>query len=204
MTRVLVAGDERMVRELMVAALDREPDLRVVAEVATGAEVAPVACRVGPDVAVLSASLRDLDGVDAVTALRRSVPGCRSLVLAARPSPGLVRSALAAGASGLVHTDLSLAELLGAVRGVAAGRLVVAPELLGAAAEVGRSPLSARETDVLRRVAEGRHPTDIARELSLTVGTVRNHLSAVLRKLDARTQIEALAIARDRDWLRPG
>lgn len=202
MTRVLVAGDERMVRELLVAALDREPDLQVVAEVATGGEVAPTARRVGPDVAVLGASLPDLDGVGAVTELRCAVPGCRSLVLAEQPYPGLVRSALAAGAAGLVHTGLSVAELLDAVREVARGGLVVAPELLGAAAEVGRSPLSAREAEVLRWVADGRHPTDIARELSLTVGTVRNHLSAVLRKLDARTQIEALVIARERDWLR--
>ncbi|MBB1243640.1 response regulator transcription factor [Streptomyces durbertensis] len=215
MTRVLVAGEQRMLREALAAALGLEDGVKVVAQAGSGPEVVSAARVRGPEVALISTRLPGADdgreppcgdGINTVHALRLAVPGCRSLVVfGGAPGPGQVRSALLAGAAGYLHTGLPFADLVAGVHAVAAGEAVGDPEVLRAAREIGGSPLSVREREILRRVATGADTADIARELSLTVGTVRNHLSAAVRKLAARTPVDAVRIAADRDWLRePG
>lgn len=202
MTRVLLADERRVVREALATVLDREPDIDVVAQADSAAGAVAAARRYGPEVALVGVRLSASDGIGAVHELRRVLPGCHSIVLGTSPSVGQARSALLAGALGFLDMRVPLVELLAAVRDAALGLRVGDPELLCAARRLGMSPLSRREREVLRKVATGADAADIARELSLSVGTVRNHQSSVMRKLAARTLVDALRVAEERDWLR--
>ena len=201
MIRVLVAEDTGILRDTLVAVLDLQPDLDVVAQVAKGDAIVPEALRHAPDVAIVDIDLPVVDGLTATVELRREVPGCRVLILTAFARPGHLRTALAAGATGFLGKDTPAAELMEAVRRVAAGEQVVDHGLAVAALRSRDNPLSSREAEVLRSFAAGGSPPDIARELHLTVGTVRNYLASAMVKLDARNRVDAVRIATDQGWM---
>lgn len=201
MISVLLAEDMHMVRGALVALLDLEPDLRVVAQVAAGTDIVPAARRTRPDVAVIDIDLPGIDGITAAGLLREQLPGCRVLLLTSIARPATVRRALAARTDGLILKDARADELAGAVRAVAAGRRVVDGQVALAAWEAVECPLTPRELDVLRRAADGDDPTEIATALHLSVGTVRNYLTAVATKLSARNRLDAVSIARSAGWL---
>ena len=202
--RVLLAEDQSMVRGAMAALLSMEDDLLVVGQVSNGAEVVPEAIRLRPDVAVLDIEMPVLDGLSAAAALRTAVPGCRVLIVTTFGRPGYLRQAMDAGASGFVLKDAPATELASAIRRVAAGRRVVDPTLALDALAEGSNPLTEREREVLASTEEQATIAEIAAGLSLSEGTVRNHLSAAIQKLGARNRAEAARIARDKGWLEPG
>ncbi|MFG6198675.1 DNA-binding response regulator [Nonomuraea sp. JJY05] len=201
MIRVLLAEDMHMVRGALVALLDLEPDITVVAEAATGDEIVPRALEHAPDVAVIDVELPGVDGLTATAELRRRVPRCRVLVVTSYGRPGNVRRAFAAQASGFVVKDAPPDRLADAIRRVAAGERVIDPQLAVAALEVMESPLTERELDVLRRFAEGTELAEIAQQLHLSLGTVRNYLTTIVTKLNARNRLHAVRIATDAGWL---
>ena len=201
MIRLLLADDQALVRGALAALLDLEPDLTVVAEVGRGDEVVAIAREAAPDVALLDVEMPGLDGIAATAALRSAVPACRVLVVTTFGRPGYLRRAMEAGASGFVVKDTPAAQLADAVRRVHAGLRVVDPTLAAETLVAGTSPLTGRESDVLRSARDGGTVADIARGLHLSEGTVRNHLSAAIGKTGARTRAEAVRIAVQNGWL---
>jgi len=199
--RLLLADDQALVRGALAALLDLEPDLEVVAQVGRGDEVLDAAREHAADVALLDVEMPGLDGIAAAAALRRELPGCRSLVVTTFGRPGYLRRALDAGASGFVVKDTPAEQLADAVRRVHAGLRAVDPELAVASLTVGASPLTERERHVLALAADGGTVAQVAAEAFLSEGTVRNYLSAAMGKTGARTRAEAVRIAQDNGWL---
>ncbi|MDG6102734.1 response regulator transcription factor [Dactylosporangium aurantiacum] len=201
MIRVLLAEDQGMMRGALALLLGLEPDLDVVAQVATGDQVVPVAVRERPDVALLDIEMPGGDGITATAQLRRRLPGCRVLILTTFGRPGYLRRAMEAGASGFLVKDGPVEELAAAVRQVHAGGRVVDPALAAAALAAGPDPLTDRERDVLRESAGGATVADIAARLRLSESTVRNYLSAAITKTGTRNRIEAVGVAQSNGWL---
>ncbi|MFY0408342.1 response regulator transcription factor [Solicola sp. PLA-1-18] len=199
--RVLLADDQGLVRGALAALLDLEPDISVVAEVGRGDEVVTAATSSEPDVALLDVEMPGLDGVAATRELLAARPGCRVLVVTTFGRPGYLRQAMAAGASGFVVKDTPARQLADAVRRVHQGLRVVDPALAADSLSQGETPLTARETDVLSAARDGGTVADVARALSLSEGTVRNHLSSAIGKTGARTRAEAVRIADLNGWL---
>ena len=199
--RLLLADDQALVRGALAALLDLEPDLSVVAEVASGDEVVDAAREHRPDVALLDVEMPGMDGIAATQALREAMPGVRVLIVTTFGRPGFLRRALQAGASGFVVKDTPARQLADAVRRVHSGLRVVDPALAADSLVSGESPLTAREAEVAKAARDGGTVADLARELFLSEGTVRNHLSSVIGKTGARTRAEAVRIAEDNGWL---
>jgi len=199
--RILIAEDQDMVRGALAALLSLEDDIEVVAQVDRGDQVLSAAKQLAPDVALLDIEMPGLDGIAAAGALRRAFPGIRVLMLTTFGRPGFLRRAMAAGASGFLLKDAPAAELAVAIRRTMAGERVVDPALAAQALSEGESPLSPREQDVLRASVDGASVAQIATRLFLSEGTVRNHLSSAIQKLDARNRTEAARIAEEKGWL---
>ncbi|MFI0355882.1 DNA-binding response regulator [Actinomadura sp. 9N407] len=201
MIRVLLAEDQHVVRSALVALLDLEPDLEVVADVGTGTEIVPAAMVALPDVAVLDIDLPGTDGLTAAAVLSEKLPACRALMLTGDGRPGLLRRALAAKVNGFMLKTASPDDLAAAIRKVAAGERVLDPALAVTAWDLSDDPLTPREKNVLRLTADGAEPDEIAGRLHLSPGTVRNHLTTVVAKLNARGRIDAVRIARESGWI---
>jgi two-component system response regulator DesR len=199
--RLLLADDQALVRGALAALLSLEPDLTVVAEVGRGDEVVPEALRTRPDVALLDVEMPGLDGVAAAAALRAALPGCRVLVVTTFGRPGYLRRAMEAGANGFVVKDTPARQLADAVRRVHAGLRVVDPTLAAETLATGPSPLTERETEVLRTARGGGTVAELATTLHLSEGTVRNHLSAAIGKTGARNRADAVRVAEENGWL---
>jgi two-component system response regulator DesR len=201
MIKVLLAEDMHMVRGALVALLNLEPDIEVVAEVANGNDIVPRALQFRPDVAVLDIDLPGKDGLTAVTELHEAMPDIHTLILTGLSRPGNLRRALSARVTGFMLKDAPAAQLADAIRNVAAGRRVVDSQLAMSAWDSAESPLTARETEVLRLTSEGLQAVDIASKMFLSVGTVRNYLTTIIGKLAARNRVDAIRIAREAGWL---
>ncbi len=199
--RLLLADDQALVRGALAALLGLEPDLEVVAEVASGEEVVPAALAHRPDVCLLDVEMPGMDGIAATAAVRAAVPSTRVLIVTTFGRPGYLRRALQAGASGFVVKDTPAAKLADAVRRVHQGLRVVDPALATDSLVAGESPLTPRETDVLRAARDGSSVAAIAGKLVLSEGTVRNHLSAAIGKTNAGNRAEAVLTAEQLGWL---
>ncbi len=202
MIRVLVAEDQAMVRGALSAVLGLEEDIEVVAEVGRGDEVVDAALAVQPDVALLDIEMPGGDGLQAAEALRESLPACRVLILTTFGRGGYLRRAMESGAVGFLLKDAPAGELAVAIRRAMAGERVVDPELALAALSEGDNPLTNRERQVLRAALGGASAADIAARLYLSEGTVRNHLSLAIQKMNARNRIEAARLAEEKGWLK--
>jgi two-component system, NarL family, response regulator DesR len=201
MIRVLLAEDQAMVRGALAALLSLEGDIDVVAETARGDEVVPIALTTHPDVALLDIEMPGGDGLQAAQALRAALPTCRVVILTTFGRSGYLRRAIESGAVGFLLKDAPAAHLAVAIRRIVAGERVVDPELALAALSEGTSPLTSRERDALAASRDGASIADIAARLSLSEGTVRNHLSTAIQKLEARNRIEAARFAEQKGWL---
>lgn len=201
MIRVLIAEDLHMIRGALVALLSLEQDIEVVAELHNGGDVLEAALASRPDVAVLDIDLPGVDGLTAADLLYQHLPECRALVLTGLGQPGNLLRALRAHVRGFILKDAPAEALADGVRRVAAGERVIDPELVAVALETGESPLTPRETDVLRAAQNGATSDAIAVKLSLSAATVRNYLSNAIGKIGGRNRIEAVRIARDAGWL---
>ena len=201
MIRVLLAEDQAMIRGALVALLASEADIEVVAQVDRGDRVLAEALRTKPDVALLDIEMPGKDGIAAAAELRERLPACRVLILTVFGRPGYLRKAVDAGVSGFLLKDAPPDQLASAIRRTAKGEKVVDPQLALAALSEGSSPLTPRERDVLAMSVRGASVEQVARSLHLTNGTVRNHLSIAIQKLNAHNRVEAARIAEEKGWL---
>ena len=201
MIRLLLADDQALVRGALAALLNLEPDLEVVAEVGAGDEVLAAVLEHRPDVALLDVEMPGMDGIAATALVRAKSPRTRVLIVTTFGRPGFLRRALQAGAYGFVVKDTPAAELADAVRKVHQGLRVVDSQLATDSLIAGESPLTPRETEVLRAARDGSTVATIAKRLFLSEGTVRNHLSAAIGKTGATTRAEAVITAEGNGWL---
>jgi two-component system response regulator DesR len=201
MIRVLVADDEHIIRSALVALINLEADLRVVAEVDRGDRVLETARHTRPDVAVLDIEMPGIDGLEATMLLREQLPHTAVLILTGMGQIGYLARALEAHVDGYLRKNAPSDELADAIRRVAKGQRFLDPALVEAALEIGLSPLTKRETDVLEAAATGGSTEDIAAVLFLSPATVRNYLSNAISKLSARNRTDAIRIAREAGWL---
>jgi two-component system response regulator DesR len=199
--RLLLADDQALVRGALAALLDLEADLSVVAEVGSGDAVLPAVREHRPDVALLDIEMPGLDGIAATAQVRAAVPSTRVLVVTTFGRPGYLRRALQAGAAGFLVKDTPAAQLADAVRRVHTGLRVVDPALATDSMLAGESPLTSRETEVLRAARDGSPVAVLAGRLFLSEGTVRNHLSAAIGKTGATNRAEAVRTAEGNGWL---
>jgi two-component system response regulator DesR len=199
--RIMIAEDQAMVRQALVALLGLEPDIEVVAQAATGDEAIAMVRKHRPDVAVLDIEMPGGTGIEVARQLHQDGFSGQVVIVTTFGRPGYLRAAMTAGASGFLLKDAPAAELAEAIRRVAKGERVVDPALAAAALAEGDSPLTNRETDVLTAAAGHDAISDIAGRLHLSPGTVRNHLSAAMQKLGARNRAEAVQIAQRKGWL---
>ena len=199
--RILLAEDQAMVRGALAALLSLEPDLSVVAEVARGDQVLTAAHDVHPDIALLDIEMPGRDGLSVAADLHVTMPECRVMILTTFGRAGYLRRALESGVVGFLLKDAPATELANAIRRAMRGERVVDPNLALTALSEGANPLTDRERDVLRAARTGSTIAEIADALYLSQGTVRNHLSAAIQKLDAQNRIDAAHIAEGKGWL---
>jgi two-component system response regulator DesR len=200
MIRVLIAEDQAMVLGALGALLDIESDLEVVAKAVSGEEALVHVLALQPDVVVTDIEMPGISGLELAGEIHRRGSRARVIILTTFARPGYLRRALDAGASGYLLKDTPSHRLADAIRRVHAGGRAVDPEL-AAEAWSEADPLTDRERQVLRLAAEGRSGADIARDLHLSEGTVRNYLSEAISKVGARNRVEAARLARAKGWL---
>ena len=200
MIRVLLAEDQAMVRGALAALLGLEPDIEVVASCADGVSAWSEAQRLIPDVIVADIEMPGLTGLELALRVCERGLASRVVIVTTFARAGYLRRALDAGVAGYLLKDAPAGQLADAVRKVHAGGRVVDPQLaVEAWGEAG--PLNERERQVLRLAGEGLSSADIATQLCLSHGTVRNYLSEAIGKLDAANRIEAYRLARQKGWL---
>ncbi|GGO49228.1 response regulator [Streptomyces lasiicapitis] len=216
--RVLVVDDQSVVRAGFAAVIDAEPDLTVVGQAADGAEALELARVSRPDVVLMDIRMPGMDGLTATRLLTSAEPPTRVLVLTTFRRDEYVFSALRGGASGFLLKDCEPQELVDAIRTVAAGETLLAPEitrrLIDAFATGTVGPrarpdgrldvLTGRERDVLREVARGLNNPEIAAALGIGRSTVKTHMNALLAKLSLRDRAQAIIFAYEVGLAGPG
>ena len=199
--RVLIAEDQTMLRGALAALLSLEPDILVIAEASNGREAHKLTLTLAPDVVVTDIEMPQMTGLEFAAALKDTNSKARVIILTTFARPGYLRRALDAGARGYLLKERPASELAEAIRRVHAGLRAVDPALAAEAWSADADPLSDRERSILQRAADGRSSAEIAAELRLSEGTVRNYLSEAIAKLGAANRIDAARIARARGWL---
>lgn len=198
--RTVLAEDQGMVLGAFASLLELEPDIDVVATAADGDAALQAVVDHRPDVLLTDIEMPGRTGLDLAAELQRRSSTTRVVIVTTFARSGYLRRALDAGVAGYVLKDAPVDQLVDTLRRVHSGQRVIAPELAVAAWD-SEDPLTDRERDVLRLAALGRPNAEVAAELHLAEGTVRNYLSAALTKLGARNRTEAATVARERGWL---
>ncbi len=201
MIRTVIAEHIALIRVGLVACVSKAGDIEVVAELDSREPVVPTVCSLRPDVAVIDDDIACHDGFAVIQALHTITPSCHTLIMASRPNLGDLRKAAAAHATGFVLKDTSPENISEAIRRVAKGMRALDPELAFATLDVPANPMTPRERDVLRLAAGGAATAEIAGQLCLTAGTVRNHISSIITKIGARNRVDAIRIAVRSGWL---
>ena len=201
MIRILIAEHVALVRAGLVACMSQERDIEVVAEVDRREPVLRAVSSLQPDVVVIDDEIASDDEFAVIHAVYSASPSCRTLIMATRPRPCDLRKAVAAHATGFVRKDASPESIGAAIRQVAMGRKALDPDLAFATLDVPVNPMTQRERSVLRLAAAGSPTAEIAMQLCLAAGTVRNHISSIITKVGARNRVDAIRIADSSGWL---
>jgi len=199
--RVVYAEDQTLLRGAVVALLNMEDDIEVVAEVERGGEVIPAVKRTEPDVVLLDIELPGVNGLEVAGELREmGFPG-RTVIVTTFDRPGYLQRALEVQVDGFLLKNAPVADFARNIRRIMAGERLLDPDLVAASVVEGRSPLTDREREVLRASGSNATVVELADELHLSPGTVRNHLSSVIQKLGARNRADAVRIAESKGWI---
>jgi two-component system, NarL family, response regulator LiaR len=197
--RILIAEDQRIVREGLIALLEDESEIAIVGEASGGAEAVELFARLQPDVVLMDLQMPGVDGPEATRRIREQSPDARILVLTTYATDEFIFKALRAGARGYLLKDASADELLDAIRAVHQGRMLLAPEvaerLVAGVSASTPEPLTARELEVLTLLGQGRSNGEIADTLTIAPRTVKVHVQNILGKLGASNRTEAVSIA---------
>jgi two-component system, NarL family, response regulator DesR len=199
--RLLIADDETLIREALAALLELEEDLTVVAQASNSTEAVELAGRHTPDIAVLDLEMPPQDGLWAAERIKDKHPKTRVMLVTRHARPGILRRALAAGAQGFVPKTTPAEQLAKIIRDIGAGRRYIDPEIAASALTENESPLTDRELEMLRAARGGGTIDEIAAELHLAPGTVRNYLSTAMKKLGKRTRHAAAQHAWEQGWI---
>jgi two-component system response regulator DesR len=201
MIRVVIAEDQALVLGALAALLKLEDDLDVVATAGNGKEALALCRQLRPDIMLTDVEMPQMTGLELAAQLADEGLPCKVMVLTTFARSGYLRRALEAGVRGYLLKDAPAEALAAAIRQVHGGGRAIAPELALESWSGGQDPLTDRERQVLRLAGEGRTSAEIARQVHLSEGTVRNYLSEAISKLGAGNRIEAYRLARDAGWL---
>lgn len=201
MIRILIAEDQAMVRGALAALLGLEPDIAVVATAADGIAALALCEQHAPDIVLTDIEMPRMTGLELAAQLAARGAASRVMIVTTFGRSGYLRRALSAGVRGFLLKDAPADALAAAIRTVHGGGRAIAPELALESWSGAQDPLTERERQVLRLAGEGASSADIARQIHLSEGTVRNYLSEAISKLGAGNRVEAYRLARDAGWL---
>ncbi|MBT2644967.1 MULTISPECIES: response regulator transcription factor [Bacillaceae] len=199
MIRIVIAEDQRMLLGALGSLLSLEDDMEVVGKASNGEEAVALAKELSPDVCVMDIEMPGKTGLEAAEELKGL--GCKVIILTTFARSGYFQRALKAGVSGYLLKDSPSEELASSIRSVMGGRRVYAPELMDDVYSE-ENPLTEREMEVLELVADGKNTKEIAGQLSITTGTVRNYISTILDKLQVTNRIEAITQSKEKGWFK--
>lgn len=200
MIRVLIADDETMIRTAMETLLAMEDDLEILPGVVDGSQAVRAAQELKPDVCILDLEMPQLDGVEAAREITRTV-ATKVIICTRHARPGVLRRALAEKVSGFVPKSTPVERLADVVREVMSGRRYVDPDIAATALSAEQCPLTDRELDVVRAGRQASSVSEIADQLNLAYGTVRNYLSTAMQKLGVNSRVEAAQYAWEQGWI---
>lgn len=201
MIRILIAEDQKLVLGALSALLRLEPDFAVVGSAGNGRDALALCLEAAPDIVLTDIEMPHMTGLELAARLREAKSPAKVIVVTTFGRSGYLRRALEAGVRGYLLKDAPVDALAEAIRKVEAGGRAIAPELALESWSGGSDPLTERERQVLRLAGEGRSSADIARQVHLSEGTVRNYLSEAISKMGAGNRVEAYRMARDAGWL---
>ena len=199
MIKIVIAEDQQMILGAFGSLLALEDDMDVVGKASNGEEALALVAKHQPDICLMDIEMPGMTGLEAAEKLKGN--GCKVIILTTFARTGYFQRALQAGVSGYLLKDSPSEELAGSIRLVHGGRRIYAPELIDSAyAEA--NPLTDREREVLVLVADGMNTKEIAAELDIKTGTVRNYISAIFDKLDVKNRIEAITQSKEKGWFK--
>ncbi|KGE16787.1 response regulator transcription factor [Paenibacillus wynnii] len=200
MIKIVIAEDQRMLLGALASLLDLEEDMKVVGRASNGEEAVKLVQIHKPDVCIMDIEMPAMSGLEAAEAIKGS--GCKVMILTTFARAGYFERAVKAGVNAYLLKDSPSEELALAIRNVMTGRRIYAPELMDEAYGGESNPLTQREKEVLGLIADGKNTKEIASQLYITTGTVRNYISVILDKLGVGNRIEAITRFKEKGWFK--
>ncbi len=199
MIRIVIAEDQRMLLGALGSLLNLEEDMEVVGQACNGEEAIALVGKFQPDVCIMDIEMPEKNGLEAAEELKGK--GCKVIILTTFARSGYFQRAIKAGVSGYLLKDSPSEELANSIRSVVSGKRIFAPELMDDVYSE-ENPLTEREMDILELVADGKNTKEIASQLSITYGTVRNYISTIMEKLGVSNRIEAITQFKEKGWFK--
>jgi two-component system, NarL family, response regulator DesR len=199
MIKIVIAEDQRMVLGALGSLLSLEDDMEVVGKASNGEEAISLVKELQPDICIMDIEMPKKTGLEAAELLKQE--SCKVIILTTFARTGYFKRAIKAGVSGYLLKDSPSEELADSIRRIIAGNRIYAPELMDDLYSE-ENPLTGREIEVLELVADGKNTKEIADELSLKSGTVRNYISTILDKLEVKNRIEAITQSKEKGWFK--
>lgn len=200
MIRIFIAEDQRMLLGALGALLDLEEDMEIVGQALNGQEALDLIKRLQPNLCLLDIEMPVKNGLDVAEELNRVMPECKVIILTTFARPGYFERAIKIGVQGYLLKDGSIEELAAAIRNVMKGKRIFSPELVFDIIH-DENPLTLREQEILSIAAEGKTTKEIAKQLFLSPGTIRNYMSEIIQKLETKNRIEAISKAKEKGWI---
>ncbi|CAH0159945.1 response regulator [Peribacillus sp. NPDC101481] len=199
MIRIVIAEDQRMLLGALGSILDLESDMEVVGKASNGEEAMNLVNQLKPDICITDIEMPVKTGLDVAEEIKDQGHQCKVIILTTFARPGYFERARKAEVGGYLLKDSPSDELANSIRVIMDGRRIYAPELVDMAFEE-ENPLTERECQVLKLIADGKTTKEIASQLYLTNGTVRNYISVILDKLDVSNRVEAIVRFKEKGW----
>ncbi|WP_277673651.1 response regulator transcription factor [Piscibacillus halophilus] len=199
MIKIVIAEDQQMLLGALGSLLDLEDDMEVVGQASNGEEAVQLVRQLNPDICIMDIEMPVKSGLDAAEELKDDP--CKTIILTTFARSGYFERARKAQVSGYLLKDSPSEELADSIRSILKGKKVYAPELIDLAFEEP-NPLTERETEVIKLIAEGLSTKEIAQKLFLTYGTVRNYISVIFDKLEVSNRVEAVSKIKEKGWLK--
>lgn len=201
MIRILIAEDQQMLRGAFASLLNLEDDFEVIAEVADGVAAWETIKATRPSVCLLDIEMPKLDGLTLATNIKEVGLPTKVMIVTTFARPGFLQKAIDAQVDGYVLKDEPIDFLIAAIRRVVRGEQVMSADLVTSLFQAERNPLTKREIEVLNSADKGKTTKEIAEDLFLTYGTVRNYLSSAIQKLEVTSRQQAVDLAKEKGWL---
>lgn len=199
MIKIVIAEDQRMLLGALGSLLSLEDDMEVIGKANNGNEAVSLVKQLQPDICIMDIEMPEKTGLEAAEEIKGG--NCKVIILTTFARSGYFQRALKAGVRGYLLKDSPSEELASSIRNIVAGKRIYAPELMDDL-YTEENPLTEREREVLELVAEGRNTKEIAEQLNIKTGTVRNYISAILEKLEVTNRIEAITQSKEKGWFK--